>query len=371
MSTPNNKLRLNVISYDKYLIQKTDSVIVSNMKTVKTSRISRYTLPIFIERSVSIHGDKFDYSLIRDEDVTNAYSRINLKCKKCSHVWECNIHNHISRKTGCPRCSGKLRWTVERFIITASQIHQGKYDYSYITPAHIKGVGGKVPVRCKSCNHVFTPTIDNHINCQTGCPLCAGNLNWTLDRFIATAQRLHANKYNYGKVKDIHIKTKKSIVPIVCNTCAGEWLSTIANHIHNYAGCPHCHMSTGEALIHNILKLWGISFQSQVSIPPNLIRKYDFYLSYNNISYILEYDGEQHFKYIPHFHGDSEDGLIKRKNIDIEKTQCALAAGYSFIRIDYTQKNNIEYHLRTALNSQQKLYCSTNTLYQHIISAID
>jgi hypothetical protein len=39
---------------------------------------------------------------------------------------------------------------------------------------------------------------------------------------------------------------------------------------------------------------------------------------------------------------------------------------YSVIRIDYTQINNIELHLKSALNSNNKLYFSTPSIYKYI-----
>lgn len=60
----------------------------------------------------------------------------------------------------------------------------------------------------------------------------------------------------------------------------------------------------------------GINYQKEF-ILPNLARKrFDFMFEYNNIKYLLEFDGEQHFKYMNIFY-DSESEFYHRQNIDI------------------------------------------------------
>lgn len=44
----------------------------------------------------------------------------------------------------------------------------------------------------------------------------------------------------------------------------------------------------------------------------------------------------------------------------------ALQAGFCLIRVDYTQKNNIEQHLRQAMSQPQRLYLSTPEMYRYI-----
>lgn len=61
----------------------------------------------------------------------------------------------------------------------------------------------------------------------------------------------------------------------------------------------------------------GIQPKLQAIIPPIFNRRYDFTFNYNNIEYVLEYDGTQHFNYIPFFHRDDEEEYRKRRYADI------------------------------------------------------
>lgn len=334
---------------------------------IPNTRIRKYTLPIFIQRANEIHNSIYDYTLIKEEDVKNAYSSVNIRCRKCGHIWLCVIHNHISRKSGCSNCSRKLRWTHNRLLRMASEVHGDAFDYSRTQTHHIQNVDSYIYVTCKLCLHEFTPTIDNHINGKSGCPSCAGNLRWNYIRLMSRAREIHGNLCNYDKVPINEIWTKESIIIVRCNICQRDWDTSIANHIYNRSGCRYCNMSVGENAILNILLKWGINPIVQATIPPLSNKPYDFVFTYAGKSYIVEFDGAQHFKFIPFFH-DNEAGFRNRQEIDIEKTNHAIRSGYYVIRIDYTQLDCIEQHIITALNSSDRIYLSTPIIYEHIIN---
>ena len=73
--------------------------------------------------------------------------------------------------------------------------------------------------------------------------------------------------------------------------------------------------------------------------------------------------GRQHFEYIDYFH-KVEDDFKYRQAVDRVKTMYAINNGFNVIRIDYTQKNNVQYHLNLALEKKDLLYVSTFSLYQ-------
>lgn len=91
---------------------------------------------------------------------------------------------------------GRRRWTLERFLERAYEIHGDKYNYSAITPDHINGYRSKVPLTCNTCSYEWTPTINDHIYCKSGCPSCSGRVPWTLERFLERATTLNGDKYD-------------------------------------------------------------------------------------------------------------------------------------------------------------------------------
>lgn len=209
-------------------------------KTIKFLRIKKYTLQIFLERSRLIHGTKYDYSKVTEDHIKGSSSRVPLICTDCDYNWSPTINDHINGRHSCPNCQKQAPWTLERFILTATNIHGDNYDYSNISPRDIKGKNSKIPIRCKTCGNIWSPTIDNHINGETECPVCIGHMRWTFEEFILTATEIHENKHDYSRVSKGDIINNRSKITIVCKDCKHVWSPSITNYINKITGCPNC-----------------------------------------------------------------------------------------------------------------------------------
>ena len=94
-----------------------------------------------------------------------------------------------------------------------------------------------------------------------------------------------------------------------------------------------CETSAGEQKIHQLLNENNIIFKRQITFPDltgdkGTRLRYDFgvYDTFNNLLYIIEYDGIQHFS-AGHFQVTEEDFLKTQK--------------YDFLKTEYCKKNNI------------------------------
>ena len=93
-------------------------------------------------------------------------------------------------------------------------------------------------------------------------------------------------------------------------------------------------MTKGEEKIFNILKKNKIPFIQEKSfydLHKGTFR-FDFYLPNNNI--IIEFDGEQHFNHIKHFHKTRQEFMHAKEN-DRRKNAYCLAHSYKLYRIPY------------------------------------
>ena len=201
---------------------------------------AKWTLDRFLLKAKEKHGDKYDYSLIKEESIKNSSSKLEIKCNKCDCIWLCCLNNHVNSANGCPSCSGRLKWTLERFIKRSKEINGTKFDYSLITEEDIKSSRSKVPIICTVCEYKWNPGIDHHINRKGGCPSCSGKLPWTYDRFILKSKEIHGDKYDYSMILRQHIKNSKSYIYIICKTCEYKWETTINSHMGHGHGCPSC-----------------------------------------------------------------------------------------------------------------------------------
>jgi hypothetical protein len=333
----------------------------------------RLTLETFIIKAHQLHGDIFEYPGLCAEMIQNNRSRIYIKCIRCLYVWDCIIRNHLnSRKYGCPQCAGNLRWTKNRLLIKAKEIHGDQFDYSLVLEEQILSAYSEITIRCTICDYIWTPNIHNHITGKSGCPQCYGRIGWTLTTFIARAIEIHVALYDYSLITEADVVNQRSHVWIICNKCKRRWCPTITSHINGKRGCPTCRSSKGELACGRYLDSIGIPYLREFIIA-NLDRKrFDFLFAFEQREYLLEFDGEQHFKVMKHHHKTMND-LLDRKEIDILKTEKALDAGYFIIRIDYTQLDKVATHIAAALKlpSYHRYYFSNTNMYHHIISAMN
>ena len=122
--------------------------------------------------------------------------------------------------------------------------------------------------------------------------------------------------------------------------------------------CENCASSNGENVIETLLKDNQIEYIKEYTFPyertqSNGILRFDFYIVEKN--YVIEFDGEQHFRAVPFFGGEEE--LQKIKQRDEEKNQLCKKYNIPIIRIPYKQ-------LRKGIVLQDLLLETTNFLVQ-------
>ncbi len=203
---------------------------------VKAGLATRSNNKTFIERSVMIHNNKYDYSLV---NYMGSTTYVQIICPKHG-VFEQAPHNHLTGQ-GCSACKGdKTRevhtYTREQFIEKANTIYKNKYDYSQTI--YIRS-DTKIKIICPT-HGLFTKKANNHLQGQ-GCKECSKEafklkMSSNKDNFIKKAILKHKDKYCYKKVK--YIGSKKE-VEIVCNKCQITFFQTPNSHLRG-SNCPVC-----------------------------------------------------------------------------------------------------------------------------------
>ena len=125
----------------------------------------------FIEKSIKIHGDKYDYSKV---NYTNSKTKIIITCKKHGD-FEQTPSGHGGGK-GCNLCGNerikeKKSSNIDEFIIKATKIHGDEYDYSKVKYTKSNEL---VTIICKTHGD-FKIRPNNHIGSKQGCPKCQIN----------------------------------------------------------------------------------------------------------------------------------------------------------------------------------------------------
>lgn len=113
----------------------------------------------------------------------------------------------------------------------------------------------------------------------------------------------------------------------------------------------NCKYESGaEMKCGSFLEQMGIKFKTHHKILGLKTKFYDFYFTKDKKKFILEYDGEQHFHFVNKYHNSRID-LLRQQHNDVYYTIKAIEKGYFVIRIDYSQQNEIENHVKKALST--------------------
>jgi len=123
------------------------------------------------------------------------------------------------------------RLTTEEFIKKAKSIHGNKYDYSAVVYENARK---NITIICKQ--HSEFKQLPMHHTRGSGCPKCSGNITLTKEEFVTKANKIHAGKYDYSKVK---FSTNQSKILIICKEHDYEFEQVQANHLGGN-GCPKC-----------------------------------------------------------------------------------------------------------------------------------
>ena len=131
------------------------------------------------------------------------------------------------------------------------------------------------------------------------------------------------------------------------NVAIEALLLLIQKQTDNERICP-ISISKGQNRIRDILFNNNISFKQEYAVAH--LGRFDFAVfDESGLSYLIEYDGEQHFKSVDCWGG--EKGLMQRKEKDNRKNQWAKEHNIPLIRIPYTLK---DVHLRDLVPKTSK-----------------
>ena len=120
------------------------------------------TVDVFKERSSAIHKNKYDYSKVQFDRVSE---KVCIICPEHGEYLQV-ARDHMGGR-GCPKCAGKYMDT-EFFKEKASIVHHGKYDYSKTV---FTGAFNKVIIGCP-IHGDFEQVAAYHLT-GNGCPKCS------------------------------------------------------------------------------------------------------------------------------------------------------------------------------------------------------
>jgi hypothetical protein len=195
---------------------------------------------------------------------------------------------------------------------------------------------------CKN-GHEWISSTNNRYK-ETGCPYCSGYYPSETNNLLVKFPNI-CLEWNYSKnEKNPFEYTPFSNYKVwwKCNK-DHEWITAINNRTSIGTGCPICNESKGEVKIREWLDDYKFEFESQKEFSGliglgggNL--SYDFYLPKENL--LIEYQGEQHFRFKEGFHQTMED-FFKQQEHDRRKKEYASQNKIKLLEIWYWDFDNI------------------------------
>lgn len=190
--------------------------------------MKKKTTEEFIEDSIKIHGDKYDYSLV---EYKTAIIKVKIICKEHG-VFEQTPNSHS--KCGCIKCGGRYS-NQDIFLKKAQEIHGDKYDYSLV---NYTTATTKVKIICAT-HGIFEQIPNSHL-CGCGCLKCGINKTSSKQTMsqadlISKCNTVHNNKFDYSLIDYKNCKIK---VKIICPE-HGVFEQSPDHHSRGI-GCPEC-----------------------------------------------------------------------------------------------------------------------------------
>ena len=208
-----------------------------------------------------------------------------------------------------------------------------------------------------------------HARRTASCPYCCNlllcNSNSLAIKFPIIASEWHPIKNGSVTPFDVIAGGEKYAWWQCPNNSKHEWESQIYCRI-NGNGCPICRQSTGERAIFQFLKGHNYRFQPQFKDKRCKDKRtlvFDFAVWVQNKIFLIEFQGEQHYKSIAYFYGKNEASKRlkgQQKRDEIKRNFC-LQNDIKLIEIKYTDYDLINEILISELSQENTQAISVTT----------
>jgi hypothetical protein len=256
------------------------------------------------------------------------------KCIKFGHEIEASINIRV--QSGCTVCNNRKVNSTNSISLLTDIMKYWDYSKNTLNPEKLKvGSVKKVYWICSKGHSDYRKI--NAFIIRGKCSYCTG-MKLSGEKCLKTTHPklckewsslniLGPENYSQGSAKKVYW---------ICPKGHSDYFSIINSRTQHKSGCPKCNASKGELMIEKILIKNDINYISEKRIScNNKSLRFDFYLS--NYHVAIEFDGEQHFKPVKVFGGES--GLNLAKLNDSYKDMYCRDNGISLLRIYYLDMN--------------------------------
>lgn len=258
-----------------------------------------------------------------------AITPIAITCKIHGVFWQVP-YNH-TQGVGCPKCSGNIKRTTEEFILEAEKLHcdeEGLPAYTYENVDY-HDCRSDVKITCRQ-HGPFYQWPSSHLT-GNGCPDCGNN----------------------SKVKKRLREEAEAAKEAKKNANPTEWW----NLTH---GEKSQKFVSESVMIESLKKVYQTDF-SKVKLPKMERLELDAFSP--SLQLAAEYQGLQHYEYVPFFHNSRED-LVKQQERDKKKVLLCKRYGIYLIQVPYVYDYRIPEAMESYIAREVQKFCNaTGRIY--------
>lgn len=263
----------------------------------------------------------------------------SIQCLDCGEIYinKAKIFTRSTKISICKKCHGVRRDTLEvqhkvEYLLKNSNL-------KVVIP--FKNITTDMEFKCPLCNENFKRKPQVFLQTQK-CPYCEAKAKRKPQSFFE--QELKEKYGNEYKVLGQYNNAHEPIL-IEHQPCGFKWKVRPADLLRK-APCPRCKKtSRGEKTIEFFLKENNIEYIWQYRFKELPELSFDFFLPQFNL--LIEFQGEQHYKAIPHFGGI--DKFKRQQYNDNRKREYCKNHSFSLLEIKYTEINQISNILKKTL----------------------
>lgn len=249
---------------------------------------------------------------------------------------------------GCPYCSGRKACHWNCFETLHPELLHEWSPENELNPSEIlENSHSIIKWICSKCDRRYSATPHSRVTQKSGCIKCNRNgydqMVGGYDHFVAEARRVHGDTYQYpGNYRGNNTKMEMLCGKLSSN---GETHGSFWQDPHNHksgAGCPKCaseeSVSRGMKMIEEALNMLGYVkgstyIREHTFEDLKAARKLFLDVWLPELSLVIEFDGEQHFRMPDHWGG--EESLIETKYRDKIKDSYCVTNKKNLLRIPY------------------------------------
>lgn len=275
-----------------------------------------------------------------------------IKCKTCGEVFQTNRNKFENVGIICRNCNkSKIKYNDNSFKNKLTQIYNGEYELI----GHYNSK--RISLLYKPTGEIYNNIIPQHF---------LEGRNIKDNRNLTTEEYKKEIQYYYGNSIKVlsEYKNCKSKILFYHKNCKGNGyfkrgakdMLDSARLGHSENGCPYCkEISYGESLLRKIFEKQFINFAEQYKFSNCIYKKqlpFDFAIFENNkLSYLIEFQGSQHYNFEGHetFYSNIQDYKDRVIKDNIKQDYCS-NNNIKLLKIPYTKISILEKILKNQIN---------------------